>query len=681
MITASGIGSGLDVNTLVGKLISAERDPVTARLNRQEGTLQAKISAYGSLQGAMSSLQTSLAGLQDGSSFNGRSVSVGDTTKYTASVTADAVVGSHSINVSALAQAHGLSMASSLANLTDTVGTGTLTFNFGTTVYDPVGDIYTSFTANTGKSQQQVTITDGSLQGIRDAINTAAIGVSASTIYDGSGYRLVLKGETGAVNSMQISVAESGATPTNTDSTGLSQLAFNATATQLNQTQAAQDAALTIDGLAVSATSNTVDKALQGVSLNLLVTTTTAVDFTVSQDSGSISGAVSGFVTAYNGLISSMDQLSGYDSTTKKAGILLGDSAVRQVGNEMRRLLSDAGRGLSGKYNSLAAIGITTQASKSTDASGKVIPAGSLQFDSSKLSAALASDPQAVSLLFSSFGTTTDSGISFNSATTSTKTGTYGIDVTTLATSGNYTGTAGITNITLSSANNNFALNVDGVATGTVSLTAGTYNTPTLLAQLATEMQANINADSNMLAANLGVKVAYDSTAGKFTITSNSYGTVSSITTAASNATLGLLNGTATTGVDVVGTIGGGSATGSGQVLTGTGDAAGLAVNVTGTALNSRGTITYNRGYAFLADQSLTVLLDSKTGAVSASIDGTQAGVTRITEQRAELDKRITSLEARYRKQFSALDALVSKLQSTGSFLTSALSTFSGRNG
>ncbi len=681
MLSAAGVGSGLNVNSLVGKLVAAERDPALARLNQQEGKLQAKISAYGTLKGSMSSLQASLAGLQNSSSFDGRSVSVSDSTKYTASVAADATIGSHSINVTQLSQAHGLSTASSFANLTDTVGTGTLTFNFGTTVYDPVGDVYTSFTANTSKASQQVTITDGSLQGIRDAINTAAIGVNASTIYDGSGYRLVLTSDTGVANSMEITVAESGASPTNTDNTGLSQLAFNSTATQLNQTQAGLDATLTVDGLAVSGSSNTIDKAIQGVTLNLLATTTTAVDFTVSQDNSSISAAVSGFVSAYNDLVTTIDNLSGYDSVTKKSGILLGDSAVRQVGNKLRNIFSEAGRSLTGTYTSLAAIGITTQASSSTDASGKKIPAGTLQLDSSMLSTALQADPQSVALLFASTGTATDSGISYSSATTSTKNGTYAIDVTTLATQGDYVGTTGITNITLSSSNNTFALNVDGVATGTITLTTGTYSTATAFAQLATEMQNNINADSNMLTAGLGVTVAYDAAAGKFTINSKSYGSASSITTASSNTTLGLFSGVATTGVDVVGSVGGAVATGSGQILTATGDASGLAVKVAGTNLNARGSVTYNRGFAFLADQTLTSLLDQNTGGVSTSISGSQSSIDRITQQRADLAKRINALEARYRKQFSKLDTLVSQLQSTGSFLAGALSTFPGSSG
>ncbi len=675
MITATGIGSGLDVNSLVSKLVAAERDPVTARLNQQEGTLQAKISAYGTLKGAMSSLQNSLAGLKNGNSFDGRSVAVADSTKYTASVTSSAVLGSHSVNITQLAQSHSLSTTSSFSGLTDVVGTGTLTFNFGTTVYDPAGDTYTSFTANTSKSQQQVTITDGSLQGIRDAINAAGIGVTASTIYDGSGYRLVLQSTTGVANSLEIMVAEAGGTPTNTDNSGLSQLAFNSSATQMTQNQAGLDATLTVDGLAVTGSSNTIDKAINGVSLNLLATTSTAVDFTVSQDNSSISSAVGSFVTAYNDLVGTLDQLSGYNSTTKQSGILLGDFTVRQVGNEMRRLLSEAGRHLTGQYRSLVSIGITTQATSSTDSSGKTLAAGSLQFDSSKLSAALASSPQAVSLLFSSFGTATDSGISFDSATSSTKNGTYGIDITTLATQGDYVGTSGITNITLSSSNNSFALNVDGVATGTITLTAGTYSSTTTLAQLATEMQTNINADANMLSAGLGVSVAYDSAAGKFTITSNSYGSGSSITTASSNTTLGLFSGTATTGVDVVGTIGGASATGSGQILTGTSDAAGLAVKISGTTLNSRGTITYNRGFAYLADKSLSALLDTATGAVSNSISGSQTSIDRITKQRADLNKRIAASEERYRRQFAQLDTLVSQLQATGNFLTSALAS------
>ena len=193
-------------------------------------------------------------------------------------------------------------------------GTGTLTFTFGTTGYTPdtgnpannANDTYDSFVAKAGVSTKTVTISnaDSTLSGVRDAINRADIGVSAAIRNDGSGYRLVMTSDaTGAENSVEISVTDTGDS-NNTDNNGLSRLAFNSSVGTTNayQTVAAADAAFTVNGLSLSSDSNVVADALDGLTLTLKQTTTTAASLTITDNAAGIKGAITSFVNGYNAL-------------------------------------------------------------------------------------------------------------------------------------------------------------------------------------------------------------------------------------------------------------------------------------------------------------------------------------------------------------------------------------------
>ena len=267
-LSSPGIGSGLDVNGIVSKLMAVESQPLND-LNTQEAAYQAKISAYGSVKSALSTFQTALSSLTDPTSFQSLSATVGATGVLAASAAAPAVAGNYSIEVTQLAQAQKLA-SSGFASTNTVVGTGTLTFDFGT--FDG-----TTYTPNGATGSQTVTIGSGqgTLAGIRDAVNAANIGVTATIVNDGSanGNRLVFTStNSGASNSIRVSVAD--ADGNNTDTSGLSQLAYNPSAAvgagkNLVQNVAAQNALLNIDGIAVSKPTNTITDAIQGVTLNL----------------------------------------------------------------------------------------------------------------------------------------------------------------------------------------------------------------------------------------------------------------------------------------------------------------------------------------------------------------------------------------------------------------------------
>lgn len=652
-ISSTGLGSGLDVNGLVAQLVAAEGKPVQVRLDRQEALLQAKLSAVGSLKGSLSGFQSALASLKTVDRFTRRSAGVSDATVLGATASASAAAGSYAVEVTQLAQSHRLA-SGAYATTTEAIGTGTLTFRFGTTVYDPDTDAYTSFAPNADRSVATVTIDAGSssLSGIRDAINAAGIGVAASIVHDGSGYRLVLSSsDPGAANSLEIVTTGD-----------LSAFEFNSSATNLTQTAAARDAIVKIDGLTVTRASNTVSDAIAGVTLDLKKTNGgTPVTLTVAHDKGAVKGAVDDFVKAYNGFVKTLNKLTSYDAETRQAGALLGDGMVRNIASRLRQRIGQAIPGLAGPMRALADIGVKTDS-----------VTGTLSVDGAKLDGALGANFDDVVALFASLGKPSDALVAYSGSTADTRAGDYALELTAVATQGRFTGavTAGFP-LTISADNDAFVVRIDGVISGTIALTRQSYASG---AALAAELQSRINGDSALKAA--GVKVAVDYDTDRFVIRSARYGADSKVeilsVDATTSATLGLSVGAGTAGVDVAGTIGGIAATGVGRFLTGAGDAAGLKIEVLGGTTGARGSVRFTRG---IADE-LDVLVGNLLGAggdLSTRMEGIGEQIEQIGDQREALNRRLAALEARYRAQFTALDSLLSQLRKTSDFLAQQL--------
>ena len=653
-ITAStGIGSGIDINGLVNSIVSAEGTPVKNRLDIREAELQAKLSAYGSLKGALSAFQTSLTSLKTLSTFDQRSSSSSDEDVATITANNTAAIGSHSLNITQLAKSHKLVTNSALTNFTsetDTLGTGTLTFQFGTTTTSPYG-----FTQNADKASVDVVITDGSLKGIRDAINDANVGATASIVYDGSEYRLsIVSDDTGADNSMAITVTNDPDL-SNTDASGLSLLAYNGDAQNLALSEAALDAEFKIDGIDLTSATNKVTSAISGLTIDLKAIG--AVDLTISRDTSFVNTNISSFVAKYNALITTTNDLASYDPDTGQAGSLNGDGVLRNIVSRIRSTVSSPIEGLT-ETRILAEIGITVSG---TD--------GTLVLDNNKLNSAMSSDLNAVLSLFAEVGNPTDALIDFESSTDNTQAGEYAINITQLATQGNAAGSSAANLTITQDSNDSLTLSIDGVA-ATITLTAGVYGSASAL---AAEVQARINGSSEFSDAGVSAKVT--ESGGVLTITSNSYGSDSKISVSGGNALTDLLGTVGVTnGLDVAGTIGGYEATGEGQYLTGTQAAAGLEIKITGGSTGDRGTVNFTSGYAKQLDDYLSELLDSE-GLFTTVTDGVQDRIDSIGTQREELARRLTSIEERVRAKFIAMDAIVATLRSTSDFLAQQLAS------
>ncbi|NND54287.1 MAG: flagellar filament capping protein FliD [Gammaproteobacteria bacterium] len=369
MVSAPGVGSGLDVNSLVAQLVAAERQPTANRINLAEARANGELSAVGQIKSALSSFQDSLAALTELENFQQRTVSLSSEDYISVSATSAAVKGSYDIEVQQVAEAQRIASIP-YASAETVVGTGLM-----------------SFTVNGSSFAVNIVEGEDTLADIRDAINDAAdnVGVQATIINADDGARLILSSaETGAAN--EITLASTGGNgllwPFNFDpASGINPM------TELNE---GLDSIAVINGFTVTNDSNSVSDAVEGLDIDLLqaeLGTTTSVE--IGFDDTAANAALTSFVNAYNALASTIDQVTSFDAESGVAGALLGDSIVRDIESTLRRELSNVvGDSFTDPFTVLAEIGITT------DLSGK------LEIDGELSAAAIEQDFDAVGLLF-----------------------------------------------------------------------------------------------------------------------------------------------------------------------------------------------------------------------------------------------------------------------------------------
>ena len=519
-ISSAGIGSGLDVNGIITKLMAVESQPLTL-LDKKEAAFQSKLSAYGSLKGLISSFQSAISALDTQSKFRAYTATPSDPTVLTASASSISTTGSNSINVTQLAQSQTLSTAS-VASITAPIaaaGTSTtLTFQFGTITGTPTSGIYAAgatFTQNAAQATGTITITNAnnSLQGIRDSINSANISVTASIVNNGSPtnpYNLILTSkETGLANSMKITIG--GAV----DASIANLIAYNPTSTQnLTQRATAQNAALTVNGVPISSSSNRVTGALTGTTLNLIKTGSS--NLSVAPDTASVTASVQSLVKAYNDTASILKDYTGYNATTKKGGMLLGDTAALTIQSRIRSTLTAALTGLgSSSLTTLPQIGVSFQKD------------GSLTLDTAKLQAALTNSFADMPKLFTTAGKSTDTLVSYISSTPASTSSPPNQGVTIGSDKGTQsvlTGSAVAGLSITTGTNDEFNISVDGGAAVKVTLSQGLPYASA--AGLATEAQTRINAALSGQGKAVSVSTDAD---GKLSISSNSFGSSSSV--------------------------------------------------------------------------------------------------------------------------------------------------------
>jgi flagellar hook-associated protein 2 len=578
IVNLLGAGSGVDTQALVASLVEVERAAPQQRIDTQRETAETRISDLGLLNSALSSLQDAATALGNADVFNTKSALIGDSTAFSAvSLDTNAPVGDFSFTIEQLAQAQSLSTQTTFENTTDTVGTGTLTFNFGNyeTVIPPANP--TTFTEDTAKPPQVITIddTNNTLAGLAQTINDADFGVQASLVNDGTGQRLVFRAESGVNNQLQISVSDSDGN--NTDTEGLSRFAFNAGSQQLVQNQIGQDAEFAVNGLAVSRSSNTIDDVIAGFEFNLsgLTDVGEAVNVTIEQDTNAGVTLVRDFVEIYNTFLDAVDPLIGINPETNERGSLAGDTLARNLPTQVRQLLVGDVGGLDSTFTALTNIGVRTERD------------GSLSIDETDFSNAIENNFEAFTELFIPITQSSTDQITVNTFGDNTQAGAYDVVITQqpargnllgaalgagiladlsapVATSATLTGTAptallsdfvtssgsfvgGTSTLTLpldltgGSAAFEFSISVDGATAVNINLPAANYTDND---QIVVALQTEIDSNS------LGVVVSVD-VSDQFSFTSSTTGAASSVALAAVGASanqFGIDTGTATPG-------------------------------------------------------------------------------------------------------------------------------------
>lgn len=656
IISALGTGSGIDSNKLADDLTAANKVVQEQRLTSKKTLLETQISDYGLLRSSLSKLETSAAALGSADTFNAKALSVPDTkllaiTKLDAKATA----GTYQLKVEQIAQAQSIS-SGTFSSVNDPVGTGTLTIRLG----DWNSGSFTVDSTKTGGGTITIDESNNSLTGLRDAINKANIGVSASIVSDGGSFKLLMTAKTGANNEIEITAAE-GSVP------GLAKFNFNQTTpnTFLTQQQEGLDAKLTINGLSVKRESNHVTDVIDGLEFDLFASSTTeTINVTISEDKATAEQTIRDFVAAYNTFKTEMEKLVGFDSELDDFGSLHRDPLAKNLMQSLRNTLTSSVPGITGAFSTLGELGIRTK----TDGSLEIIE--DAKEANTNFRAVMDNNFEAVRDFFVPKTSSSTSDITVTKFSANSKPGTYEVLITQQPVKGHLEGASIIPAafpFDTGAEDYSFAVKLDGNQSATITLPANkTYADG---AAFAADIQSLINLDATIKAARATVNVSFDG--DKFTFGSDSYGASSNVEfTAASTAMadVGIAIGVGTAGKDVAGTIDGVAAFGYGNVLLpGIGSKAeGLSLLVQPGATSS--SINFTRGFA----GSLTSLVNDflkTSGLIKERETVITKDIARVATDTETLNRRSDAFRARLMAQFQAMESIVRSLNSTGNFL------------
>lgn len=371
-LSSIGVGSGLDVNSIITQMMSLERVPIT-QLQTESGKIDARLSAFGRIQSALDGVRSAARTLGDTNTWRAVGAASSDATAIGVTASAGSSPGSYAVKVDALAASQ-MNAGSAVANAQTAIGVGTLTIDIGRWADDLSG-----FTPKTGSTALTITIDPGedTLEKIRDKINNSADApVRASIVNDAAGARLVLQSsQTGAENGFRVSVSD--ADGNHADDSGLSRLAYDPAggAAVSTRTQPARNARATINGLAVEATTNSLANVIDGVSLTLGKVTAGTVDLTVTRDTASMRKSIDGFVSSYNDLVKLVRDQTKYDATSKNAGTLQGDRTAVNLLAQLWRTLGDSSSA-SSVFARASDIGLSVQTDGTLKVEGSKLDSG-----------------------------------------------------------------------------------------------------------------------------------------------------------------------------------------------------------------------------------------------------------------------------------------------------------------
>jgi flagellar hook-associated protein 2 len=371
-ITSTGIGSGLDVNSIVTQLMALESRPLTL-LQQAKSSLDTKLSAIGTLQSRMSGLRDASNALTSVALWNQTVATSANAAAVKVSTSSGAASGTYAVMVEKLASQQTLA-SSPLTSSTTAIGQGSLTIELGAwDEQDPP-----QLVPKSGTTPVTIDIGEGedNLAAIRDKINGANAGVTATIITDASGARLSLRSkETGAENAFRVTATET--TNDGDPATGLSAFAYDGVdSTSMVRSQSAGNARASINGIPISSASNKLEGVADGLTLTLSQETTAAVEVTVAPDTAAVQKSIETFVAAFNEVANYIRDQTKYNPDTKVGGTLQGDRLVTGLQAQLRDIVNQ-GSSASGTFERLTDIGISFSTT------------GTLSISSTKLTSAL----------------------------------------------------------------------------------------------------------------------------------------------------------------------------------------------------------------------------------------------------------------------------------------------------
>ena len=641
--TVTGLGSGLDINSIISQLDTAERASA-APLQTEQTTIASEQQAWSDWNTRLLAINTDAVNLTNLSTQLTQQATSSDSSVGVTAGTG-AVAGTYTFTVDSLATAQQLASDNTYAS-TDLVGSGTLKLTVG----------------GTGGKETDVAVKSGAtLSDLVTAINGSGAGVQASVITESNNVqRLMLVAQTpGSAGAMTLdwSGVTGGTTPSMTR--------VLATPTDTNITFAEG----TSNAFTVTRSSNSLTDVITGLTMNLSsasVGKTVTVNVTPNTDS--IAQPITDLVTQYNNLVDTFNTDNSFDTTSDTSGVLFGNNTLESSFNDLTSMLTSKPTGVTGSITSLADIGITL------DKTGK------LQIDQTKLTNALNTNASAVYNLFGLTKTVSNPNVTYLSSTDATQssgTDGYAVNITQLATKASLTlGTDLPTALAQDE-----TLTVNGTA---IALTAGSTASQIVDAinqqSSTTSITASLGGDGNQLVLTQNIYGSAPLVSVSSNLAANVAGSTGIGVTALTAAAPGDGN-TGAAGLDVAGTIGGNAATGQGQVLTGSAGASNgvkLSINATTLGDGNFGTVNITRGIGSLISTRLSALTDPVSGAIQTEVNGL---TTENTDLQTQIDAINTSADAetaRLQTEYNNMDLAISELRNQSTAFTSMIDGLNG---
>jgi len=626
----STLGGGLDVQSLVSQLMYVERAPVR-RLDSQVNSYESKIKAYNQLNSKLSELLSSLENLNDPDVFSAKLSTSSGESYVTAAADGSASEGTYLINVSRLALWDNFASDNQFSSSTETIGTG-------------------SFDLQVGDESATVTIdsSNNTLNGLRDAINNAGLDVNAGIIHDGTQYRLTITAKgSGSENAISIS------NNTLTLADGSTPITFSRTHDIADASEL--DAALTVNGLDITSSSNTVENVIDGVTLDLKSKTSSAVTVGVRNDTETVKANIEKFVDAYNSAYQFLNSQFAYVESVGRGGVLAGEYVVRDIQAQLAAVIGGSVSGLDGAMTTLASAGIDLQND------------GTLQIDSTALGEALDENFDEIASLFVAMGTTTNSRVSYVDLTNDTQAGTYQVNITAVPEAATVTAPNSIST----------TLGVDETLTFSMS---GKTSTVSLLSDMTIEQV--VNAINTQLDTD-GLSLSASQSGTSLLLTSDSMGdTITfSVVSDTDGAGTGIgTGGMSDTGASVAGNFTNTStgetfaAKGSGSALVGTeGDSQGLRIRFSGDTAGTYGTVAISLGFAEQLSRTVDRFTDSYDGPIHNAVKGFESTIDSLKDEIDGIELRLVSREANLTDQFNRANEALQQLTYLQSTLAAQL--------